>query len=189
MGFVGRNEVFSIEYCKTNKHRFFLRLVVNQNPQNRVVVVMKNPSATCINCPNGHNLIVRFSDKAKCKIDRTTGKVLRKLQQSYDEIIILNLYSLYDKNPQGINSYYGKIKRTGYHLNNACLRMVLDSYSGEIICAWGQPNGINIKQYNSQINFINSLFNRNHKLLEYGPGHRNFTIKQSNYPPHGLTWI
>ena len=191
MGFIGRNSVYSVEYTKSRMDRPFLKILVNSNTQNTVLVIMKNPSTTCNNCPNGTQIITTYSSKANCHIDKTTGRVLRKLTPIYDEIIVLNLYSLYASNPTSVNSYYygnGAIPAIMGN-NNNFIQNYLQSYKGDIICAWGKSNGISQPQYDNQITLINSFFNSQHVLKEYDPTTRGFINRTTNkYPPHGLTW-
>lgn len=193
MGFVGKNKVDRVEYYKSQTDRQFLKINVKFPPiKDKVLVVMKNPSTTCNNLNNGSGIITSYSDKAKCHIDRTTGKVLRKLKNSYDEIIVLNLYSLYNSSPKNINVYYygsGAIP-TIFRDNNKFVRKYLNLYSGDVICAWGRPNGIENAYYDKQINYVTSLFNTNHhNLLEYDSARKKFiNWTRNNYPPHGLTW-
>lgn len=193
MGFVGRNNVFNIEYYKMNRHREFLKITINQHVNSQVVVIMKNPSTTCIYSPNGNQIIRSYSGKKECRIDRSTGKVLRKLRGVYDEIIILNLYSLYDKNPKNVNSYYYiNNHNSAYFMNsnNNFIRKFLSSYKGDVICAWGNNNGISINNYYNQIMYVSSLFTNNHNLFEYDSGRKQFIKRNhnNNYPAHGLTW-
>ena len=193
MGFVGRNNVFNIEYYKMNKHRKFLKITVNQYVNSQVAVIMKNPSTTCSNLPNGKHKINLYADKKKCRIDRSTGKVLRKLRERYDEIIILNLYSLYDKDPKNVNNYYYISNYNSANLmnsNNNFIRKILSSYKGDVICAWGNSNGISINNYYNQIMYVSSLFTNNHNLLEYDSRAKKFITRNhnNNYPAHGLTW-
>ena len=111
MGFVGKNKVYSIEYNKSRIDRQMLKIKVNSTPQNCVLVIMKNPSTTCNNMSNGNQTITSYQQKSKCHIDRTTGKILRKLINKYEEIVILNLYSKYDSNPVCINNFYYSWKK------------------------------------------------------------------------------
>ncbi len=195
MGFVGKNATISIDYCKSKRHRYFLRIVINQTPGNRVLVIMKNPSATCINQADGHHAINTWTERSKCRIDRTTGKVLRKIKGLgvYNEIIILNLYSLYDANPHNVNRYYYGGRRINRQIikNNQCLRRIISNYTGDIICAWGKSNGINKEKYDKQIDFVKSLVNSASVLMEYDPllcGFVPLGNTSNHYPLHGLNW-
>lgn len=193
MGFIGNNCVNSIEYEKTGIDRRILRIEVRKPSKNKVLVIMKNPSSTCDNgfLPIGKNTITTYSDKAKCHIDRTTGKVLRKLKGTYDEIFVLNLYSLYDSNPLNVDSYYYGNASTPIilNLNNTKVQTFINSFKGDVICAWGKANGIRQPEYNNQIKNISSFFNANHNLLEYDPTSKSFINRTASmYPPHGLIW-
>ncbi len=193
MGFVGKNAVVCVKYCKENRHRYFLSIVINQNPRNKVLVIMKNPSTTCNNMPDGLNEIINYAERAKCHIDRTTGKVLRKIKNmgAYDEIIILNLYSLYDKYPCKVNTYYYNSAQMRYQMtkNKQCLRRIISNYKGDIICAWGEANGINKAQYDAQTQYVISLANNAHVLKEYDSAKQKFVQFLNNgYPLHGLKW-
>lgn len=197
MGFIGRNSVYSIEYYKsTSDHREFLRIVVNSQPTSKVLVIMKNPSKTCDNLPHGHNIITTYSDKNKCHIDRTTGKILRKLKNRYDEITIINLYSLYDPDPKNVNAYYyasGNNPTQLMYLNNQCVSSFLSFYSGDVICAWGNYYGIKKTNYDNQINYVVNLLSGsvNYNLLEYNLTTQTFVSVNFNsnlYPLHGLKW-
>lgn len=194
MGFVGKNMVHSIEYEKSKKDRQLLKIEVSVPPRNSVLVIMKNPSTTCDNkkLPRGHYKITKKTEKVTCHIDRTTGRVLRKLKNyGYDEITIINLYSLYVSNPSNVNTYYysGKTPRI-FNENNLRIDNILKSFRGEVICAWGSPNGIRKPEYDKQIDYIYTLFTNGHNLLEYDPicKSKPFISKQKTYPPHGLTW-
>lgn len=191
MSFDGKNKVHSIYYEKTNTDRQFLKIKLKVNPSKSVLVIMKNPSTTCNNLQNGNYTISRYTDMAKCHIDRSTGKVLRKLKNIYDEINIINLYSLYDSKPSGVDAYYYGSNRTPaiFCQNNLRICSFLNSYSGDVICAWGKANGIRQGDYDKQIKCIESLFNNNHNLLEYEPKSKCFISRtDTKYPPHGLTW-
>lgn len=72
--------------------------------------------------------------------------------------------------------------------NNLRICSFLNSYSGDVICAWGKANGIRQGDYDEQIRCIESLFNNNHNLLEYGPNGNFISRTKTLYPPHGLTW-
>lgn len=195
MGFIGRNLVKEIEYNKssvgTKDYRDYLRISVNNPPKTKVVVIMKNPSATCNNQQNGQHTITSYNNKAKCHIDRSTGRVLRKLKGTYDEIYILNLYSLFEPKPLEVNKYYYKSGSTPtmFNSNNIKVQSFLNSFSGDVICAWGKANGIRQLEYDNQINRITSFFNTNHNLLEYDQTSNSFVVRtQSMYPPHGFNW-
>lgn len=201
MGFSNKNKVNSIIYIKHNNHRYFLKLIVNLKPSPKtVVVIMKNPSKTCDNMNNtgfGPKIISDHATKAKCHIDRTTGIVLRKLKAkpyNYDKIIVLNLYSLYDSKPANVEIYYyGNKRRTRSLLfwDNLSVSMFLKIYSGDVICAWGKPNGINKNGYDNQINYVNTLLNkRQHNLLEYDLKKQRIVARNTAnaYPLHGLGW-
>lgn len=193
MGFVGNNKVHLIEYNKSRIDRQFLRIEINNAISSHVVVIMKNPSTTCNNSflPIGTNTISKYRDKSKCHIDRTTGIVLRKLSAMYDEIFILNLYSLFDSQPSNVDMfYYGSgILPSNFSCNNLQIQNFLSTYKGDVICAWGQNNGIRQPEYDNQINRINSFFNMNHNLLEYDCSTCTFIRRtMTMYPPHGLVW-
>lgn len=193
MGFVGRNTVYSVEYSKTTRNRYFLRITINQIVKKRVLVIMKNPSTTCDNMPNGNNIKTSsYNDLSKCHIDRTTGKVLRKLKSLYDEIVVLNLYSLYETKPSRLNNYYYHPFNKNpafFQKNNGSISNYLSTYCGDVICAWGFPNGIYSKQYRKQVSYVNSLFQSNHNLLEYDIKICSFIKRTNNlFPAHGLTW-
>lgn len=196
MGFIGKNYAESIEYVKSTNHREFLRITLKNQPSSKVLVIMKNPSKTCDNkcLPIGNHMITKYFEKAKCHIDATTGKVLRKLKSIYDEIMVINLYSLYDPKPKNVNTYY-----YGTGINSAQLSLsndnyissVLNNYSGDIICAWGNNRGINKTNYDAQVNFVTSQFNNTHNLKQYDPSTRSFVPfnpKSHKYPPHGFVW-
>ena len=196
MGFTGRNGVSSVQYIKDNNHRLFLRMVANAVLKPRVVlVIMKNPSKTCNNLPNSiqnSRVISSYKDKAKCHIDRTTGRLLRKLNSSYDEIIVLNLYSLYTPSPVIVNNYYYLTNKhyKNFQTNNNYIASFLKLYSGDVICAWGGPNGINKNAYDSHLHFINSLFTKQHTLKEYDNIRGLVSRKNNNtYPLHPFAWF
>lgn len=196
MGFVGRNYADTIEYSKTTTHREFLKITLNNPHTSKVLVIMKNPSTTCNNnyLHVGNHTITKYSEKAKCHIDRTTGKVLRKLNQIYGEIMIINLYSLYDSNTQNVNNYYygfGCNSATLLSSNNNYISSFLKNYSGDIICAWGENSGINKTDYDKQVDFVTKCFNPSHNLIQYDSSTQTFVPfyhSLHQYPLHGLVW-
>lgn len=196
MGFIGINNVFDVSYNKTITHREYLNIKIKKYPTSKVLVIMKNPSTTCNNnfLPVGNYVISTYTEKARCHIDRTTGKVLRKLNKYYDEITIINLYSLYTPYSENINTYYYKGGANTAQLmlsNNNYIASILNNYSGDIICAWGGNKGIYKNKYDKQIAFVVSLFNNNSTLFEYDPstkGFRNYNQTTNKYPLHGLKW-
>lgn len=192
MGFVGKNTVYSVEYSKAANNRYFLRITINKIVKKRVMVIMKNPSTTCDNMANGNNVkISSYRDFYKCHIDRTTGKVLRKLKSLYDEIVVLNLYSLYETKPSRLNNYYYhpfNKNPASFQRNNGSISSYLSAYYGDVICAWGRSNGINSQAYIKQVLYVNSLFQSNHTLLEYDIKTCSFIKRTNNlFPVHGLT--
>lgn len=193
MAFVGKNNVHNVQYTKIGNHRFFLKITVNRTPKRRVVLILKNPSTTCNNMPDGTmNKISSFSCKKLCHIDRTTGKLLRKLKTAYDEIIVLNLYSLYSPNPVAVCNFYYKTTASSILyllLNNLYILSTLNNYSGDIICAWGRPNGIPLSEYRSQINFVKGIIqNKKYRKFEYNRRTNSFVRFHSNYPPYPFSW-
>lgn len=61
MGFIGRNSAYSIQYNKTASERFWLEINVTPHPSKTIIVIMKNPSATCINMPHGTYTVSGYS--------------------------------------------------------------------------------------------------------------------------------
>ena len=104
-----------------------------------------------------------YKDRKKCRIDRTTGNVYRKLVGlGYEDIFILNLYSLYESNSARCCSYYYHGKRTAIPIiiNYYICKIISNFFkNADFICAYGQPDGFKSEKekYDNQINVIITL--------------------------------
>lgn len=187
MGFVGRNNAHEVIYDKTPNERFLLVINEKAVPRESIIVMMKNPSTTCINMNDGYNSITTHKDRKNCRIDRTTGNVYRILKKlSYDQVVVLNLYALYSSHPSAIKTHYSG--NYNFSIENNYILSVLNQFpNSDILCAWGKSNGILKSDYNLRIQSVRSLFiTRN--LMEYDKTSGQIINLVSKYPLHGLMW-
>ena len=185
MGFIGRNSAYSIQYNKTASERFWLEINATSNPSKPIIVIMKNPSATCINMAHGTCTISGYSQLKRCRIDRTTGKVYRRLKKNFDKIIILNLFSIYSTATATINSAPGNITTNDTEITN-----ILNKYfDSPVICAWGDNSQISPITYRLRVQAIRHIINHRF-LLQYDKKTQLFIpyVFGMSYPKHGLTW-
>ncbi len=204
MGFTGRNSALRIEYSKVIIHntlsfRFALTIKTTSKIKKEIIVIMKNPSSTCLNLEDGINVSTTSSSKLrKSRIDRTTGYVYRFLKNHYKRIIILNLYPIYSSNPIDVNAYYHLNNNiVSISINDTFISQTLKKYPyADIACAWGGPNGINNNDYDARIGKIFSIIGKRNtlqyditskQLVQYSYQQQNQN-KKCVYPLHGLKW-
>lgn len=203
MAFIGPNFINmaynSKKKFRNPKFRYKLKISLNNNSTNKIIVIMKNPSTTC---DNVGGVISNYKTKKNCHVDRSTGNILRKIKNTtnYDEIIIYNLYPIYGTTPQVVKDfYYTPNQRNGQHLlsrYNKFLRKQLSKLQGtDIICAWGRPNGIKKSDYNTQIHSVLSYIDKTtNKFLQYDLKKNKFTpliltqYREDLQPLHGSKW-
>lgn len=190
MSFINSNTAYSIVYNKSVFYRYRLEINTVQFPSNPVIVIMKNPSTTCDNLPNGTHTIHSYSDRKKCHTDRTTGRVYRYLKNQYDKIIILNLFPCYATNTINVNNHYVNNTSNAFIANDLEIASVLNSYpQADIVCAWGGKSQIDTNLYNHRIQNVSAML-VNRTLYQYDTAKKSlisYNIGQTS-PLHGLQW-
>ena len=191
MSFINSNIANSIFYNKSSFYRYRLEINTVQFPSNPVIVIMKNPSTTCDNLPDGTHTIQSYSDRKKCHTDRTTGRVYRLLKTKYDKIIILNLFPFYSTNTIHVNNHYVHNSSNAFITNDLEIASVLKSYpQADIVCAWGGKSQIAKTIYDFRTKNISAML-ANRNLYQYDTSAKSlisYNIGQTNPPLHGLQW-
>ena len=184
MGFVGRNKAIKIKGVKKGNFRYALQIDSGINKKS-IIVIMKNPSTTFNNVNQQH--ITKYCDRKNCHIDRTTGNVYRFLKNSYKKIIVLNLFSAYSTQASALNRIYNL--KYNFATEDSEIQKALRTFpNAPIICAWGQPSGIDKTLYNQRISDVLNVLSGK-KLLEYKNGRLiTFIFNSNSYPLHGLKW-
>lgn len=194
MGFVGKNYAYQVEYDSISGHRFLLHIKAKKVTSRSITVIMKNPASTCDNMPLGKNIFSKYKDRKLCHTDRTTTNVYRKLVKlHYDDIYIINLYSMYGKNSKNVCNYYYGQKQNLQMINTNNNKILTYNLPKNIVCAFGSPCGFssNKKMYDNQINAILNIFQKCN-LFEYDNKTNNLVHYHIShpivYPLHGLAW-
>lgn len=184
MGFVGRNKAIKIKGIKKGNFRYALQIDSGMIKKT-IIVIMKNPSTTFNNV--NQQQITKYCDRKNCHIDRTTGNVYRFLKNSYKRIIVLNLFSAYSTQASALNKIYNL--NYNFATENSEIQKILRAFpNAPIVCAWGQPSGINKALYNQRISDVLNVLSGK-KLLEYKKGLLiPFIFNSIPYPLHGLKW-
>lgn len=174
----------------SNTRTYFEYEYNNVSTSNVAIVVLKNPSESFSN-----GISPTYNEKC---IDATTLCVMNFInsynrknpQKAYKKVKIVNLFPEYSTNPKGINEIYGFKNKERISPNSRAyndFHKMADSYFAncDVICAWGEPNGIKKMSYDLAIQDMKKHFSSN-VLYEYS----NCTIQpyQSEYPIHGKMW-
>lgn len=161
--YVFKNNIEIIE-DKGKLYRYLLRIPFSKQPQNRALIILKNPSIA--------------TGKSS---DYTVNKVCDYCyQKGFDEVLILNLFSFRAKDASNMvqaAEEYGDDYVIGED-NDKYIKSAIGSVN-KIIIAWGENPSNYKKQYDKRIENVLRLLKGNN-LYYVGK-----VSKKGNYPLHG----
>lgn len=183
----------------------------NGNNPDTAIVILKNPASTVkshffYNIPYPH--VYDVDTTTTHIINILFGGVNGIIANSYNRIIILNLFPYYDNYPAALNAVYAGMNNNNYQANpslNANLNEIHNQLTinnnYDLYLAWGQNSGVHKAIYDNTINAVidliqpngNLLANINHVyIIQNGQqiviNNQVNNYRNGQFPPHGSKW-